>query len=748
VIHKFHRRRIMFCFALVAGAYLVLVGRLVQVQVLQPDVIRKFIGSPHLRRLPIRASRGRIYSSSGIVLAQSVPVHSLFADPSQFEQPPASVRVPEVARTLAGILDLDAAEISRKLASGWRPKAAGGPFGPASGWRPKAAGGPFGPASGPRASSRPAALPREPGARAAPERDGATAPGTVAAGPGLPPVPGQRQDAAPSLAAPSSLLPAALGDLVPGVLSGPPSPSPPPPPRKGRRFVWIKRKLEPREHELVASLIASQKIKGLGFRKEYRRVYPNSSLMAQVLGFTGTDEEGLEGLEHKYDHVLGGKPGERMVVVGANGMVLHEVVRRKPEGYHDLHLTVDHVIQHYVERELDKAYALHNPKHCFAAAMDPMTGEILAMAARPTFDPNAYRESDREFWRNRIVSDTFEPGSTFKLVTASAALEDKRVVPTDSFHCPGQIVLWDMPIHCTGVHGEVTLEQVIEKSCNFGAIKVGMLQGPKNLYYYIRKFGFGERTGIDLPSEVDGLVRPPEQWSGVSIGAVSIGQEIAVSGIQMLAAVSAIANGGRLVKPQIIKKITDVETGAVLSESQLDARHRVISPATAEHVARMMTMVTRSGSGTLGALDDYPVAGKTGTSEKLGRAKEEGLMRYVASFVGFVPVHDPKVVIYVVLNEPKGERVSGGAMAAPVFREIARQIMLVKKVAPEMGAGAPTVPLPAPAGGRGVRVTEDEEEAAAPPPPSGSGAPGSEEDDEAPSDGTDDAGVDREADGD
>jgi cell division protein FtsI (penicillin-binding protein 3) len=346
-----------------------------------------------------------------------------------------------------------------------------------------------------------------------------------------------------------------------------------------------------------------------------------------------------------------------------------------------------------------------------------------------------------------VVSDTFEPGSTFKLVTASAALEDKKVEPTTSFFCPGKVVLWDIPIRCTSVHNDVTLEQVIERSCNSGIIKVGELLGPKNLYYYIRKFGFAEKTGVDLHSEVEGQVRPPERWSGLSVGAISMGQELSVTGMQMLSAISAIANGGLLVRPRIIKKVVDSETGAVIAEPALDVRHRVISQKTAEQVTKAMIMVTHSGSGTYAALDDYMIAGKTGTSEKLGRGKAEGNMRYVASFIGFLPAKEPKVVIYVVLNEPKGEKVRGGTMAAPVFREIARQVMLLKKVPPEVGAGTPV-----------ARISPEQEEhpleegpaataSAKPVPPSPNHADKAEQDEgEAPGDDPDDAGNDRDAD--
>ncbi|MBI4864252.1 MAG: penicillin-binding protein 2 [Candidatus Riflebacteria bacterium] len=691
MIHKFHRRRIITCFFLLLAFYLVVIGRLYQIQVSQTAIWTDYVDRAHLRRIPIRSTRGKIFASSGILLAQSIPANSLYGDPSQITNPKA------VSKALSELLGIDYSVVEKKLIT---PRAKAVPTPDADGTAVEL--------------SRPEKV----------GRTASTAP---------PPPPGILPDSLKNLILPEGLL-------------RPPQPTTTQARQRRSRFVWIKRKLDTKEFEAVSKLIETQKIKGLAFRKESRRIYPNNQLLAQALGFVGSEEDGLEGLEHKYNGVLGGKPGERIVVAGPNGMPIHELARKKPEGFSHIWLTIDPVIQHYLERELDRAFALHSPKNCFAAAMDPNTGEILAMAARPTFDPNQWREYDREVWKNRLLTDTIEPGSTFKLITACAALEDHRVEPTTPFFCPGKVVLWDIPIRCTAVHSDVTLEQIIEKSCNTGIIKVGELLGPKNLYYYIRKFGFGDRTGIDLPAEVDGQVRPPEQWSGLSIGAISMGQEIAVTGMQMLAAVAAIANGGLLLKPQIIKKIVDPETGATVQESSLDVRRRVVSPQTAEKVAKMMTLVTKSGSGTFAALDDYIVAGKTGTSEKLGRAKEEGHQKYVASFVGFVPVKEPKVVVYIVLNEPKGEKIRGGTMAAPVFREIARQIMLLKKVPPEPGAGTPVVkPTPADQPEPDASAAADDGQApedAEPlrpvkPKPAG----GEEEEEEAgPSDETDDAG--------
>lgn len=674
MIHNVHRRRILMCFLMVVAGFGVVIMRLVQLQVYQEHLWNELLTAKAERRLPLKATRGKILSATGSVLAQSIPVNSLYADPYNIQDPRA------VARDLAPLLEMDPALIQKKLTK-----------------------------------------PPEPSATPAP------------------PPPTRAELSNP--ASPSTTETGILANLMKVIAE-------PPPPSIARKrvkskFVWVKRKLSNETYASVKQLIDAKKLKGLGFRREFQRVYPNKQLAAQVLGFVGAEEDGLEGLEHKYNHILGGKPGERRVIMAPNGMILHELNRLKPEGFNDIHLTIDPVIQHYVERELDKAFALHNPKNCFAAAMDPNTGEILAMAVRPTFDPNEWRQYDRETWKNRVITDQYEPGSPFKLVTVAAALEDQRCETSTTFYCPGKIVLWDIPLKCLSVHETITTEQVIERSCNTGAAKIGELLGPKNLYYYIRKFGFGDKTGIDLPSEVEGLVRPPEKWSGVSIGAVSIGQEIAVSGIQMMQAVATIANGGRLVRPHVISKVTDSETGAIVQETALDVRHRVISSKVTEGITKMMAMVTKSGSGTNGALDDYIVAGKTGTSEKLS---SHGRFGYVASFIGFVPAKEPKVLIYVVLNEPKGEKVRGGSMAAPVFREIARQVMLLKKVPPEVGAGTPVTQPAAPEPGPKARDEEDEEEEeepAAPAPKASPEAPATpvDEEGEGPEDAESDARV-------
>lgn len=488
--------------------------------------------------------------------------------------------------------------------------------------------------------------------------------------------------------------------LIPGTLKAPPTGSPKP--KSGRRmveFVWIKRLLEDEQYEAVVELIKADLDEGMHQklfpRKEYRRIYPQGSMLSQILGFCGIENVGLEGMEYRLNNVLIGTPGEKIIFISPSGKELPRAISRtRPSGYHDVYLTIDRETQHYVEKELDVAFRLYNPKSAFAIAMDPFTGAIQAIANRPTYDPNHYKGSRREMRRNHAITDSFAPGSVFKLITAATALEMGLVTPSTPYNCQGRVVLYDIPIRCMSTHGRLFLENAIEKSCNVGLIETGLKIGKDPFHDYMLKFGFGQKTGIDLPGEEVGLLRPPSQWSGISIAALSIGQEIGVTGIQMTAAIAAIINGGQLITPYIIQKSIDTETGEEVKNDVPRFKHRVISEETATKVRRMMQRVVHSGSGQLAALDDYIVGGKTGTSQIL--SSKDKTRRYVASFAGFVPMESPRTLIYVVLNEPQAKKVSGGRMAAPVFKEIAKRMMLFKGVQPRPGAGKPVDPAQPP----------------------------------------------------
>ncbi len=458
----------------------------------------------------------------------------------------------------------------------------------------------------------------------------------------------------------------------------------------GRGYESLAHRIDPE----VADQIRKLRIPGISFEQEYRRFYPNGSMASSLLGFVGQDDKGLEGLEFRYEDALSAVAGEKVVLQTLRGFDLPGgVLEVKPaSGAADVYLTIDEIVQHLAEKELDEIERLYQPRSAFLMVTNPQTGEILAWGVRPGFDPNAYQAYPEDSWRNRMVTDFFEPGSTLKIITAAAALED-RVLETETvFECPGWVKLWGHAIGCTGVHGTVTLPDIIAKSCNTGIIKVGQVLGPKNLYYYLRKFGFGEPTGLPHPAETPGILRFPEKWSGLSIGAISMGQEVAVTAVQMATAIGVIANGGNLVRPRVISRVMAREGARIDDTPEVEVRHRVISPETARLVREMMGEVVVRGTGRRGRLDTWQAAGKTGTSQKLGSNLKEG-DKFIASFVGFLPVKDPKALIYIVINEPKGKRteIDGGLIAAPAFRRLAPKIMIYLDVPPdepEVGAAA------------------------------------------------------------
>lgn len=462
---------------------------------------------------------------------------------------------------------------------------------------------------------------------------------------------------------------------------------------KKRRFEWVQRKLDRPLMERIRAL----RIQGLGFQREYSRFHPNGPMAANVVGIVGTDNDGLEGVEYSYNETLAGIPGEKLLMAGLRGLELPKghLVVNEPRGGAHLYLTLDTGIQHIAERALDRLIEIWRPKNAFVLVMDPNTGEILAMAMRPTYDPNDFGAYPESSYRNIALSEFYPPGSTFKLITASSALEEGTVAPFTHFYCPGFLSLWGIPIKCTSVHQDISLSQVIQKSCNVGAMRTGLTLGPEKFYQYIRKFGFGEKTGVELPGESPGLVHPPERWSGVSIGAVSMGQEIGVTGLQMACAVAAIVNGGLLLKPTIVKKITSHDEKEVLHRSRPAVRRRVISRETSSALREMMRGVVTGGSGRRAAIPDFAAAGKTGTSQKLGsqsRGSHSTQTKLVASFVGFVPFREPQYLIYIVANEPKdspdGIRAWGGYVAAPAFAEMAERILWHKNITPDFASRA------------------------------------------------------------
>ena len=433
-------------------------------------------------------------------------------------------------------------------------------------------------------------------------------------------------------------------------------------------FEWIQRKISPREVDQIKAL----RLPGLLFLKENKRFYPNAQLAAHVIGFVGLDSRGLEGIEFQYDASLNGKGQVWKMNRDAlgRGIAMDEPLpSNQQEHYRNVVLTLDKQIQYVVETELNQAVQKWGAKGGLAIAMDPFTGKVLAMAAYPFFNPNQFLQYRSGLWRNRAISDVFEPGSLFKAFLTAAALEERVVRPTDSFYCEnGSYTTYDRTIHDTSKHGWLTFQQIIKVSSNIGALKVGEKIGKERLYKYICAFGFGEKTQIGLPGEAKGIVHHPRYWAPITLDTISFGQGISVTGIQLASALSAIANGGVLMKPTVVERITD-EKGETVQSFQPKAIRRVLSEKGARDVAAMLKVTTEKGGTGEGAVPTgYEVAGKTGTAQKVdtrwgGYADD----RYVSAFMGFAPADEPKMVLLVVVDEPQGANY-GGVVAAPAFR--------------------------------------------------------------------------------
>jgi len=438
-----------------------------------------------------------------------------------------------------------------------------------------------------------------------------------------------------------------------------------------KKFAWIKRKLEPDIAERVKGL----NIKGLGFINEAKRVYPRRELASHILGFVGIDNQALEGIELQYDRYLRTKGGKIVFGRDAGGRTLSLGVDTEARG-NNIVLTIDEGLQYIVEKEIDKARSKWRAKSVTAIMMDPFTGEILALANRPAYDLNHPGKASDFEKRNRAITDCYEPGSTFKMVIAVAALEEKIARPNTLYDVSkGCIEVGGKTIHDTHKHDMLTLKEVIKKSSNVGSVIIGMRVGKEKIYKYAKRFGFGEKTGVDMPGEVSGWIRPPERWSGTSIGAISIGQEIAVTPLQVLRAYAAIANGGYLVRPLVVSEIISPE-GQVLVSFRDNKKRSILSPKTARTFKTILkSVVEEGGTGESAYVEGNQVAGKTGTAQVVDpRTKRYSREKFVSSFVGFVPADNPRLVLIVVIYEPKGQ-ISGAVVAAPVFREIVQRAL-------------------------------------------------------------------------
>ncbi|MEK6677914.1 MAG: penicillin-binding protein 2 [Nitrospirota bacterium] len=443
--------------------------------------------------------------------------------------------------------------------------------------------------------------------------------------------------------------------------------------KSDKGFVWIARKLDPN----ISARIKNEDLEGIGFIKESKRFYPKKELFGQLIGFAGLDNTGLSGIEARYDEFLKGEDGFIILERDARGSHIFPSSGYKPpvKG-RDIILTIDEGIQYICERELDKAIQKTHAKSGMIIGMDPKTGEMLAMAVKPSFNPNEFIKYAPEEWRNRIVSDPYEPGSTLKVIVASAALEDKVASPSEPmFFGEDKIDIDGEIIHDTVKEkGRLSFRDVIKRSSNVGAVRIGMRLGKERLYSHLKSFGFGERTDIDISGESKGILRQTREWSKRSIGTVSLGQEIGVTPIQLITAFSAVANNGWMMKPFVVSEIRDGDK--IVRKVYPEIKKRVISAETAAEMTRILTSVVEGGTGERAAIEGYRVAGKTGTAQKID--PKTGLYSdkyFVSSFIGYAPAEDPQIALLVIIDSPEGIA-WGGSIAAPVFKSVAEDILL------------------------------------------------------------------------
>jgi cell division protein FtsI (penicillin-binding protein 3) len=456
-----------------------------------------------------------------------------------------------------------------------------------------------------------------------------------------------------------------------------------------RGFAWIARRLDP----ATATKVKALNLKGVYPQKEFQRFYPDNEIAAQVLGYVGVDDNGLGGMEQKFDGRLHGQPGRMYAAMDARRHVLGST-EREPEPGETLVLTLDENIQFLAERALGQAMERTKADNGTVVIQDVHTGQILALAIRPTFNPNDFRHTTPELLRDHAVSDVYEPGSTFKLVTYASALDQHIVTPDDKIDCQGGAITFNgRTIHDdkSDHFGVITVHEALEHSSDVAAVKLALRMGPDHFYDYIRSFGFGSRTGMELPGETRGLLRPTQKWGATSIGSIAIGQEVGVTPLQLVSMVSTIANGGVYLPPHIVMTAAQAQNGQPgkpvaqpfkpggdLPNPLPQGSHRVISTMTAAQMRKMMEGVVLFGTGRQAQLNGYSSGGKTGTAQKIDPATHTySKTMHVASFAGIAPVNNPVIAIAVVLDNPKGGGVLyyGGAASAPVFAQVAQQTL-------------------------------------------------------------------------
>jgi cell division protein FtsI (penicillin-binding protein 3) len=453
---------------------------------------------------------------------------------------------------------------------------------------------------------------------------------------------------------------------------------------EGKSFAWIARRVTPE----VSQKLHALNMKGIYFQKEFQRFYPDNQMAAQMLGYVGLDDNGLGGIEGKFDSKLHGVSGRVYTAMDARRRILGSVAN-EPEPGQNLQLTIDSQIQFMAERALDHNMEKTHADNGTVVVQDVHTGQILALAIRPTFNPNQFRYTTPALLKNHAVSDVYEPGSVFKLVTYSSALDSNVARPEDKIDCQGgQITLAGRVIHDDKSDrgmGVVSVATALARSSDVAAVKLALKVGPDRFYQYIREFGFGSRSGIELPGETRGLLRPTKKWNGSSIGSIAIGQEVGVTPVQLVSMVSTIANGGTYLPPRVL--LANQQAGAQMAASPFRVgeempetlpvgSHRVISEMSAAQMRKMMEGVVLYGTGKPAQLNGYSSGGKTGTAQKVDPVTHlYSKTMHIASFAGFAPVNNPVISVAVIMDNPKGALYYGTTVSAPVFAEVAQQVL-------------------------------------------------------------------------
>ena len=467
--------------------------------------------------------------------------------------------------------------------------------------------------------------------------------------------------------------------------------------QKTRAFVWVRRKVD----ASMAQAVRDLQLEGIGFVTENRRYYPQKELASQVIGYVGLDNTGMSGIEYAFEDEIKGRAAKMVIRTDARRRPLGHIDKPSTDG-HTVVLTLDETIQHAAERELERAVSETGSIGGMAIVMEPHTGEILALAHRPTFNPNRFQAYPSSRWRNRAVADSWEPGSIFKIFTAAAALSERVVDPEETIDCGhGFVEIAGQRINDHNVFDQLRFKDVMAKSSDVGMVRVAQRLGRENFNRYMRSFGFGVPTGVDLPGEATGLLRPTQKWSALSLASLSFGQEIGVTAMQLASAVSAVANGGVLMRPAIVRHVEDRE-GNIVRQARPEIVRRVLEPDTVTAMTAILEGVVEHGTGVKAAVPGYVVAGKTGTAQKVDPNGRYSMIDHIASFVGFVPARRPAIVVLVSLDTPRGPRNQGGDVAAPLFARIAEPALRRLAIPPDdatrvLMAAAPAAPAVVPA---------------------------------------------------